>query len=69
MSLDVGALVRKGEITDNDCILCGKCDRICMEAREGGGVTRHETEPADTIARTVEKTVAEAGTVTRLKVF
>ena len=30
-------------------------------------MTRHETEPADTIARTVEKTVAEAGTVTRYR--
>jgi len=29
MSLDVEALVRKGEITDNDCILCGKCIDTC----------------------------------------
>lgn len=29
MSLDVEALVRKGDITDNDCILCGKCIDTC----------------------------------------
>jgi epoxyqueuosine reductase QueG len=38
-----------------------------MEAREGEGMTRHETELADTISRRVEKTVAEAETVTRYR--